>query len=245
MLTAGEKWAGAANAPARSGLAFSSTICFPVSSFTYFYFQYSVLSFSSHCFPSQQDFNRLHYAALLMASLLIYALSLNWRLFCINGLMFPHKLPDKEKRNNNKIMCQGSGGKDIFKYRRIHQRRSNRLKVINITLIPLLGILETNSFHKDSDSEPIHCCTRQGKSAYTQVYKAYGRLRSSEASARSPASLCFCCCSSSLGMSSTLTLPLYFLLTFAPILSRLCLPFSPSVRTRLCREGCDCVSVRN
>lgn len=98
MLTAGEKWAGAANAPARSGLAFSSTICFPVSSFTYFYFQYSVLSFSSHCFPSQQDFNRLHYAALLMASLLIYALSLNWRLFCINGLMSPHKLPDKEKK---------------------------------------------------------------------------------------------------------------------------------------------------
>lgn len=43
-------------------------------------------------------------------------------------------------------MCQGSGGEDIFKYRRIHQQRSNRLKVINITLIPLLGILETNSF---------------------------------------------------------------------------------------------------
>lgn len=84
-------------------------------------------------------------------------------------------------------MCQGSGGKDIFKYRRIHQQRSNRLKVINITFIPLLGILETNSFHKDSDSEPIHCW----KSAYTQVYKAYGRLRSSEASARSPASLYF------------------------------------------------------
>lgn len=43
-------------------------------------------------------------------------------------------------------MRQDSGGKDIFKYRWIHQLCSNRLKVINITLIPLLGILETNSF---------------------------------------------------------------------------------------------------
>lgn len=42
-------------------------------------------------------------------------------------------------------MRQGSGGKDIFKYRWIHQQCGNGWKVINITLIPLLGILETNS----------------------------------------------------------------------------------------------------
>lgn len=72
-------------------------------------------------------------------------------------------------------MWQGSGGKDIFKYRWIHQRCSNRLKVINITLIPLLGIVETNSFSERLwlGTNPLQY-VRGGKSAYQSIILVEG-----------------------------------------------------------------------
>lgn len=142
---------------------------------------------------------------------------------------------------------QGSGGKDIFKYRWIHQQCGNGWKVINITLIPLLGILETNSLSEriwlGANPQPYV----QRKISLHSRKNTCWRLSRNEAPLSLPFLFCFAFTAVSfLRVSSSFS----SLLQIASASLRHpppppCRSFSLPVRTWLCCGGCDCVSACN